>query len=653
MAQALLYYFLRRLRLGFARQDSSTIFAVGRPAAETARGDAAHMAGKAMSEGAPAPLWSRYGISVVFYSLLAFAVIALLNLPGAKDYVGADNDDVMRLVEVRDFLSGQGWFDLMQYRLGVEGGTLMHWSRLIDLPIAALILFFRQFLTPSGAEAAALLVWPMFLSVPLLAAMGLGGRRIGGPQVMQLAMVLTVVLIVTANRFLPGSIDHHNVQLVLVATIAAMLVDRQYRPASFAVAGVAAALAIAIGAETTPFVATACLVVAVLWAWHGEAFAGAARAFALTVAIAITIFFFSTVPPRLYPVVTCDSLSIGYYGIAAVGGALLFLSALLASRLSRELRFAVLAADGAAVLGTAFVLAPQCLQNPLNDLDPLLVTLWLRNVTEAQSILAQLRIEPASFGGFYAVGFFALSVCFFRIFRRDRVELHAILFSLILVAWAIAAIQVRGAIFANLLSILPLALLITELRRNANSDPDNMSAGFAFVVGALMAVPSAWALVGVFAAEGTGGIADRLKGGNMQAAIAGSADCESASAMRQMAGLEPTTVVAPSNSGADILRFTPHRVLTAPYHRNQGGMLTELHIGLATPIEAQAFLRGSDARLIAFCASDSQTKRLAEMKPDGLYAAIERGEIPAYLEPLPRQEGSGFALYRVDLPGMK
>ena len=27
-------------------------------------------------------------------------------------------DDAMRLVEVRDFLAGQGWFDLTQYRLG-------------------------------------------------------------------------------------------------------------------------------------------------------------------------------------------------------------------------------------------------------------------------------------------------------------------------------------------------------------------------------------------------------------------------------------------------------------------------------------------------------------------------------------------------------
>ena len=48
-------------------------------------------------------------------------------------------DDAMRLVEVRDFLAGQGWFDLTQYRLSPPDGVPMHWSRLIDLPLAALI----------------------------------------------------------------------------------------------------------------------------------------------------------------------------------------------------------------------------------------------------------------------------------------------------------------------------------------------------------------------------------------------------------------------------------------------------------------------------------------------------------------------------------
>ena len=58
----------------------------------------------------------------------------------ALNNAGGDNDDLLRLVEVRDLLAGQGWFDLHQYRMGLEGGFVMHWSRLVDAPIAAIVL---------------------------------------------------------------------------------------------------------------------------------------------------------------------------------------------------------------------------------------------------------------------------------------------------------------------------------------------------------------------------------------------------------------------------------------------------------------------------------------------------------------------------------
>lgn len=608
------------------------------------------MADHAISVGTTEPFWTRLRLALPIYYLVVVAVLILIHLPGASDYVGADNDDWMRLIEVRDLIGGQGWFDMTQYRLGLAGGTPMHWSRFIDLPIALLIQLFGQFLAPEQAEAAALFVWPVFLILPLLAAIGLGARRLGGTPAMHIALGLACVYVVTSNRFLPGAIDHHNVQLVLVATIAVTLVDPLYRVVSFALAGFCCALAIAIGAETTPLIAVVCLVVAVVWAWHGAAYAAAARAFGLTLALCVSAFFFLTVPPRLYANVTCDSLSLGYFGIATVGGLALFLSTLLFTEGSRGKRFAILAFDGVVVLATALLLAPQCLQNPLNDLDPLLVTMWLNEVTEAQSALAQLYREPGSFGGYYLVGFFAIIVCASRIVLRDRVEAHAVLLPLILVSWAIALVQVRGAAFANLLSILPLSVLIAELRRNANRNPERMGAGLTFAVATLFAVPSVWMLGGTFFTEGSDGVINRLRGQISKSAVPGE-DCTSARALMQLGELEPTTVVAGSEAGVKILRYTPHRVLTAPYHRNQGGMLAELHIGMATPEAALPLLRSSGATVIAYCKMDPQAKMVSTMEPDGLYAALAKGEVPAYLQVLPKDPASGFVLYRL-VPGM-
>ncbi|KPH09691.1 hypothetical protein CO657_21835 [Rhizobium acidisoli] len=584
-------------------------------------------------------LMMRLWPTVIAYSVILATILVVAKLFTATDYVGPDNDDGMRLVEVRDFLAGQGWFDLMQYRLGLGGGTLMHWSRLIDLPIASLMRFFGLFAPHETAEALALAVWPVLLVLPAMLAMAVAGRRIGGIAGMHICLGMTGLAIYTGNRFAPGAIDHHNAQLALVATMVAMLLDPERRGWSYAVAGIAAAVAIAIGAETTPFVAAVCLTIAFLWAWEGEKFAAAAKAFGLALAVAISILFVATVPPRLYSAVTCDNLSLGYYSLAAIGGGLLLFSAVFASRLSRPLRFAALGLVGVGVLGSAMVIAPQCLSDPLAGLDPMLVELWLKNVSEAQSAFVLLRTDPFSIGGFYAAGLFAIAVCIFRIVRRDRMQLHLVLLFLLITSWAIALVQVRGSVFSNLISILPLALLIIDIRRISNSDSENVAAAFVYIVTVLASVPAAWALGGGLAALQMGNSAQKQ-------ATEKVLSCTSRQALAPLAGLPAGLVSAPSEMGVPILRFTQNRVLSAPYHRNQGGMLTELHIGLAEPQEAEAFLKGADVTVLGFCPGDLQTREIAKLKPDGLYAELGKGNIPPYLEPLPKAADVGVQFFR-------
>lgn len=608
--------------------------------------DVSEKASGGVQKTASLPFW------VGFYSLVAIATIALLNLPAATDYVGLDNDDVMRLVEVRDLLAGQSWFDLMQYRLGLADGTLMHWSRLVDLPIALLIRLFSHVVPGEQAEALALLVWPFSLVFALMGAMAVAARRIGSDVTMHVVLMLTAVFCITGNRFLPGSIDHHNVQMVLAVIMAAGLLDPQRGRLSHAVAGLAAAMALAIGAETTPLVAAVCALVGLLWVFEGAVFAMAARSFSLTLLLSLSALFFATVPPARYGAVTCDSLSIGFYAIVGVGSAALFGATYLSNRVGIRLRIATILVIGALVLATALVIAPQCLQNPLNELDPLLHTLWLDNVVEAQSFRQQLAVDPESFGGFYAVGFFGIAVCLFRIVARDGMRSHVILLTLLSVSYLVALVQVRGATFSNLFAILPLALLISDLRLKTHDQPEHFGAGLIFALTAILSVPSVWIIGGVFFVEGTAGVTNRMKSmlGPAAAAQDAPADCDMPASYETLAKLPPTTIAASSDIGPEILRFTKHRALTGPYHRNQGGMLTELHIGLAKPEEAAAFLRGAGVGILAFCPDYLQTEKIAQMKPDGLYAQLLKGNVPPYLVPVPIEGRSGMKIFTVNLP---
>jgi len=594
------------------------------------------------------PLSQRPALLSLLYALVTIAVMLAMFVPSATDYVGTDNDDVMRLVQVRDLLAGQGWFDLTQYRLGLEGGTLMHWSRLVDLPIAALVRLGTVVLPQNQAEALALTLWPLLLIPFLLYPIGLAARRLSGPVAMHIALGLGSLFAFTNVRFHPGSIDHHNVQSVLLVWTAAMLVDPGRRPRSYLVAGAAAALAISIGAETVPLVAVACLCVALQWIWHGEAMSAPARAFGLSLALVITAVFFLTVPSGRYGVVTCDSLSLGFYALAAMGGTLLAGATFIPAGLGIQGRLLGGAGIAASLAAAALLIAPQCLGNPLSNLDPMLVSLWLNAVTEAQSVIGIVTRDPHSLGGYYAVGFFAAMVCLCRILMGQEREPHLVLLLMIAASWAIALVQVRGFFFANMLAILPLSLLIADLRRGSQADPESPNAAFAYVTAVLMAVPAVWALAGALIDHN----AERSLGIETLTQDSGArperGECSAEDGLPLLAALEPGVAAAPSNSGAEILRYTRHRVLAAPYHRNQGGMLTELHIGLAAPAEAEAFLRGAGVTLVVYCRNDPQTRSLIAAKPDGLYAALAKGHIPPYLTPIGRMgEGAGFAVYRV------
>ncbi len=590
---------------------------------------------------------SRLFPATALYWLVTAIAIAVISLPKAKDLIGPDNDDVMRLVEIRDWFGGQGWFDLMQYRLGLSGGTLMHWSRFIDAPIGGLIKLFSLFMPMEMAEGVAASVWPLLLIGPLLLAFGYAGRRMGAeadrPRVMHIALGLGALFAFTGMKFRPGALDHHNVQLVLAIGIAAFLADRRGGALSHAAAGIATALAIAIGAETVPFVAVVCLCVGARWIWQGAAFAAGARAFGASLTLAVTAAFFATVPRSAYTAVTCDNLSLGFYSLSALGGAGLFALAWLPAGATIGVRFAASAVLGAVLSLAALFIAPQCLGSPLANLDPLLVELWLNNVVEAQSIAAQMRQFPETVAGFYAVGLLAVLVCLFRIWRGNQRGLHLLFLALIAASWAVALVQVRGSLFANLLSIPPLALLIADLQKKARENPKSLFVNLGFVVATLASVPAVWGLSGVVWKDGIASASmDVLSMDNGQA----SDECGDAQDMAALRSLTPGTIAAPSNRGAGILRFTGHRVLSAPYHRNQGGMLAELHIGMAKPEDALALLREAGVTVVAFCRNDPQTENLIGLNADGLYASLARGEVPAYLSPV--RSGGKFQLFTVN-----
>jgi hypothetical protein len=246
-------------------------------------------------------------------TLLAYL---LVNLGAGSNF---STDDAMRLVQVRDLIGGQNWFDTTQYRLSPPEGTPMHWSRLIDLPLATLIRGGEMLgLSVSHAEQVAALVWPAGLFMLFLAGIVRLARELADDTAARLALIFAALLVPIIQHFRPDAIDHHNAQLVLLVWALALAVRPTIQAG--ALAGLCCAFSVAIGEEIAPGMAAIAATVGVRWIVHGEAVRPATAAFAVTFAAATLAAFAATVAPSAYAVATCDALSIVHVTAALIGG---------------------------------------------------------------------------------------------------------------------------------------------------------------------------------------------------------------------------------------------------------------------------------------------------------------------------------------------
>src|SRR5262249_7646679 len=136
----------------------------------------------------PSAMEARALIVVIWLACLATLLVASF-----KDGINFSTDDAMRLVEGRDLLNGQAWFDLTQHRLTPPDGVGMRWSRLIDLPLALLIRAGETVLSPPLAERVAAVVWPAALLLVFLAGVARLARELAGEAAARLALIFAAV----------------------------------------------------------------------------------------------------------------------------------------------------------------------------------------------------------------------------------------------------------------------------------------------------------------------------------------------------------------------------------------------------------------------------------------------------------------------------
>lgn len=591
---------------------------------------------------APTPAWRTDAGIALAAALLVVLFHVLSGLSTLADFRG-DNDNLMRLAEVRDLLGGQGWFDLRQYRMGPDGGFVMHWSRLVDAPIAALVLAGEAIAGSRAAgETAALVLWPAMLFGAALFAILRSARSLGGADAVLPATIVGGAALHFIGIFAPGAIDHHNVQLVLTLAMIAALTAPAPGLRGGAIAGAAAAAMLSVGMETAPYVAAGGLVAAMLHLAGADDGRRIAAGFGAAFAAAAAAAFVATVDPASWGAPACDAYSVAQFAVAMVSGAGLAIAAgvpALSATWTR--RLAALALIGSAAGGLAVAFFPQCLADPYAGLDPRLQKYWLSAITEAQSLKAVLSTAPAMAVSYYATpALAALMLATGLLTPAGQRREAAIVLAFLAVALAVSAWQVRGAMFSIPIATIALAAWVARRRALAAAAPSPRNT-LTMALAWLLSINVAWTAA-----------AERLlpapKASSAAATPAGRAKaCHRGVDYARLAALPAGGVLAVSNLGAPILRYTHHRVLAGPYHRNVDGNLLAIRAFLEGEPTARAVMRDQGIAYLALCPGNDETRTFAAWAPEGFLAGLGKGEVPAWLDAVDGNEGSALVLYRV------
>lgn len=564
-------------------------------------------------------------------ALCAFALATIMSLAWAwRDWSNLtalrlpDTDDMMRLQQIRDWLGGQAFTDLTQHRLGAAPGLAMHWSRLADLVPGGIIAALTPLVGTHAAEMTAVILWPAVLFGLALLLVARIARAVGGAEIARTALVVAAIAYPVTTIFLPGRIDHHGLQIVLLLLIARTLVAAPSMGHGL-VAGLAATASLVIGMETAPLIAAAGAAMTIEWiaTRHGAD----DRMMGFGIALGAGLLFASIVfRADQWTYGACDGFTATLWRGALVAAFAPMLMALAARDVTRSVARTGLAVAVCAVIGGGILLvAPDCL-SPYGAVDPLLARLWLGRVGEAQPLFAAPPGIAIGYAGVMVAGV-AASAWRFHATRDAR---WAALLLVQAAALALTCYQLRGAYGGAILAAPGLAAVIAAARARGTgwlAGAWLASAGMLYPLAADALVPRSPPP----AAQASGG------------------DCTSPAALASLKRLPPRRMIAPLDLGAYALGSTQLSLVGAPYHRNQAGNLATYRFFLGDEAAARSIAREWRVTYVAFCPGSFGELGAGMTAAPRMIGRLMQDKPPAWLVPVARSRA--LVAYRIE-PGL-
>lgn len=552
-----------------------------------------------------------------------------------------DTDDNLRYLQVRDWLNGQGWFDLRQHRLAPPDGANLHWSRLIDLPIAGLYLLASLFMGSFRAWQFAVTLAPMIPMLVAMTALAVMMCRQIGRSWWPVGLLMLFGSMNLLYMWMPLRIDHHGWQLALLAWVITGMTDPLSRRGGLTV-GIASALSLAIGLEFVHFLLLAAALAVFDWSL-GAVSAVRLRMHGLSLGVGALIMWlvFASHDNRL---AVCDALSPVWLLVMMGGGGVMVLLSMVADR--RPYLRLMLAAGCAMPVALLFALLfPHCIGSP-EGLTPELRTLWFENIREVKSVTTR---DWPTIAGIMTVPIFGLIGAGLGWYREKDDRLAARwrgLAIMSMVAVAMLFWQTRAAASAQLIGILGTGMLAAALIKGAGRLTLWLRLPLALVILALLSGLGIQYLAKQWPAKPVSKISRQFTRTVAQA----DRECQSAKYLRQLTPLPAGLVLTHVDFGPRLIAMTHHRAIAGPYHRNGKAIVDVMRFFRGSSTQAKRIAGRWHVDYVLVCPGMPESTIYKARNPDGFYMKLMAGKSPNWLEAVALPTPTPYRLWRVHLP---
>jgi hypothetical protein len=580
----------------------------------------------------------RWALVAIWLLYIGFIIVNRWTLIQA--FALPDTDDNLRLAQVRALIGGQGWFDLTQHRFDVaHGGANIHWSRLVDLPLAAIILLVKPLVGGADAERIAVAFAPQIPLLLLLFALALTMKRLVHDRAWPLPVIGLLCAYSTIAMFAPLRIDHHGWQLAFLALAISAMADPK-RARGGAVLGIATGLSLSIGLEMLIYLALLGGATVLLWvADRSQRRRLAAYAAALVATTGIGFMLFASEANRS---AVCDALSPVWLSDAAVGGAVMLGLALLKLD-DWKTRLAAAAVAGAAVAGFHAVAWPHCLQR-LEGVSPEATELWLDHVREARPFYRHGWKIGATALALPVTALAGWVLLIWRAGKRGPEERDLLYRTLAVALPGIAGFvllfwQMRAAPAAQMMALPAATALIV------------------FIAGPWLQSPKLWkhaaAIVLILLAFGAAvpiamKLAPAEQPNPMRAKVAAANRlCPSMTALASINAQPKGTVFSFIDLGPRLIVATHHDAIGGPYHRNDKAIADVMMAFRGDEAQAHRIVTEYGGDYLLVCPNMSTATIFMTEARNGFYGQLVDGKVPSWLQPVALPKDSPFKLWRV------